>query len=56
MFMAGARITGPVNARVQRGEEIVCDSVREFRDEIGRGGSDYQDVILLCNADVLDRT
>ena len=40
--------------QVEGGEEVVGQAVGEFRDQVGSGGRDHQDFVLLGHRDVLD--
>ena len=42
--------------KVQRGQKIVGDAAREFRENIGSGGSDEKQIGTLRDGDVLDGT
>ena len=55
VFMAGASTTVPVKARYSGGEKIVREAVREFREQIGGGRRNHQDIVFLGHRDVLDR-
>ena len=39
---------------IRGGEKIVRQAVREFRQQIGSGGRDHQNIVLLRDADVFD--
>ena len=41
--------------QIRGGQEIVGQAVGEFRQQIGSGRRDHQDLILLRHADMLDR-
>ena len=46
----------PAKRQIEGGEKIVRQAVREFRQHVGRGGRDEQQIMLLRDADMLDRT